>query len=44
MTKKAKVIIESPYAGDIERNLKYARLCLKDTPENKIKTEIRSIL
>jgi len=26
-----KVIIESPYAGDIERNIKYARACLKDS-------------
>jgi hypothetical protein len=26
-----KVIIESPYAGDIERNIKYARVCLKDS-------------
>ena len=26
-----RVIIESPYAGDIERNVKYARLCLKDS-------------
>jgi hypothetical protein len=26
-----RVIIESPYAGNIERNLKYARACLKDS-------------
>ena len=26
-----KVIIESPYAGNIERNIKYARACLKDS-------------
>lgn len=26
-----KVILESPYAGEIERNLKYARECLKDS-------------
>jgi hypothetical protein len=26
-----KVIIESPYAGDVERNLNYARLCLLDS-------------
>jgi len=26
-----KVIIESPYAGDVERNIKYARLCVKDS-------------
>lgn len=26
-----KVILESPYAGDIERNIKYARLCVKDS-------------
>lgn len=25
-----KVIIESPYAGDVERNESYARLCMKD--------------
>lgn len=25
------VIIESPYAGDIERNIKYARLCVRDS-------------
>jgi len=24
------VILESPYAGDIERNIKYARACLRD--------------
>ena len=24
-------IIESPYAGDVERNLEYARLCLLDS-------------
>ena len=24
------VIIESPYAGDVERNVRYARACLKD--------------
>lgn len=26
-----KVIIESPYAGDIERNITYARMCMKDS-------------
>ena len=26
-----KVIIESPYAGDVERNLGYARRCLRDS-------------
>lgn len=26
-----RVIIESPYAGDIERNTEYARRCLKDS-------------
>lgn len=26
-----KVILESPYAGDIERNVKYARMCVKDS-------------
>lgn len=25
------VIIESPYAGDIEENIKYARKCLRDS-------------
>ena len=25
-----KVIIESPYAGDVETNLRYARACMKD--------------
>ena len=25
-----KVVIESPYAGDIERNVKYARECMAD--------------
>lgn len=25
-----KVIIESPYAGDIEKNLKYVRACMRD--------------
>ena len=26
-----KVIIESPYAGNIKQNIKYARACLKDS-------------
>ena len=26
-----KVILESPYAGDVEKNLEYARLCMKDS-------------
>lgn len=26
-----KVIIESPYAGDVERNVEYARQCLLDS-------------
>jgi len=26
-----RVIIESPYAGDIERNTEYARRCIKDS-------------
>lgn len=26
-----RVVLESPYAGDVERNLKYARECLKDS-------------
>ena len=25
------VILESPYAGDIERNIKYARMCIKNS-------------
>lgn len=25
-----RVIIESPYAGDVERNIAYARACLRD--------------
>lgn len=26
-----KVVIESPYAGDVERNVKYARACIMDS-------------
>lgn len=26
-----RVILESPYAGNIERNVNYARLCVKDS-------------
>lgn len=26
-----KVILESPFAGDLERNIKYARMCVKDS-------------
>jgi hypothetical protein len=26
-----RVIIESPYAGDVDRNVEYARQCLKDS-------------
>ena len=26
-----RVILESPYAGDIDRNIKYARLCVRDS-------------
>lgn len=26
-----KVVIESPFAGDVERNVKYAKLCLADS-------------
>jgi hypothetical protein len=25
------VVLESPYAGDVERNLRYGRLCVKDS-------------
>lgn len=28
-----RVIVESPYAGDVERNERYARACLKDCLE-----------
>ena len=28
-----RVILESPYAGDIERNVEYARKCLRDSLE-----------
>jgi hypothetical protein len=28
-----KVIIESPYAGDVERNTRYAKACMKDCLE-----------
>lgn len=28
-----RVIIESPYAGEIERNVKYARMCVRDSLE-----------
>ena len=30
-TLKRRVILESPYAGDIERNERYARACLRDS-------------
>ena len=26
-----RVILESPYAGDVERNIIYARMCVKDS-------------
>lgn len=26
-----RIIIESPYAGDIERNVRYARACIRDS-------------
>ena len=26
-----RVILESPYAGDVDRNVKYARLCVRDS-------------
>ena len=28
-----RVIIESPFAGDVERNIKYARKCIRDSLE-----------
>lgn len=28
-----RVIVESPYAGDVERNVRYARACLRDCLE-----------
>jgi len=30
MKKMRRVIVESPYAGDIERNLRYVRACMRD--------------
>lgn len=27
---KRTVIVESPYAGDVEKNIKYARACMRD--------------
>lgn len=30
MKKSRRVIIESPYAGDIEKNLRYVRACMRD--------------
>lgn len=27
------VVIESPYAGDVDRNVRYARACMKDSLE-----------
>jgi len=32
--KLRKVILESPYAGDVERNVTYARACLRDAVLN----------
>jgi len=29
--KKSRVIIESPYGGDVQKNIEYARACLKDS-------------
>jgi len=29
--KMKKVILESPFAGDVERNIKYARACVRDS-------------
>ena len=26
-----RVVLESPYAGDIERNVEYARMCVRDS-------------
>ena len=26
-----RVILESPYAGDVDRNVKYARMCVRDS-------------
>jgi len=28
--RKERVVIESPYGGDVESNLEYARLCMRD--------------
>lgn len=29
--RKKRVLLESPYAGDVERNIKYARACVRDS-------------
>lgn len=31
MTKFRRVILESPFAGDVERNISYARACVRDS-------------
>jgi hypothetical protein len=31
MDRMKKVIIESPYAGDVERNIEYAKACMRDS-------------
>ncbi|MFH1358598.1 MAG: hypothetical protein ABIH37_01790, partial [archaeon] len=30
MEKKKLVILESPFNGDVKKNIKYAKLCMKD--------------
>ena len=30
MQKMTRVIVESPYAGDIEKNMRYLRACIRD--------------
>lgn len=29
-TKMIRVVVESPYAGDVEKNLRYVRACMRD--------------
>ena len=31
-----RVIIESPYSGDVEKNLEYARICLSDSLSREV--------
>lgn len=38
------IILESPYAGDVEKNIEYARLCMKDALVNHNEAPILSHL